>query len=183
MQTRSSDAPRSRKSSAKLARNHCKIPRILARRGQRSCLKSASMRCVIQTTSLQLLNGSAVRPNAKKWRVWHRCHANFVPKSREKIAKFPDIRRAARTKTAQIRPGSAAHTQRNVAEVDRVDVAYHFKKARVWRRNHANVAPKSRVKIAKFLKIFGAPRAQKIACTRPACAATRITSSKLFTKS
>ena len=106
------------------------------------------MRCVIQTTSLQLLNGSAVRPNAKKWRVWHRCHANFVPKSREKIAKFPDFRRAARTKTAQIKPASAAHTQRNVAEVDRVDVAYHFKKARVWRRNHANVAPKSRV----FLK-------------------------------
>ena len=95
-----SDAPRSRKSSAKLARNHCKIPRILARRGQRSCLKSASMRCVIQTTSLQLLNGSAVRPNAKKWRVWHRCHANFVPKSREKIAKFPDFRRVACTKTA-----------------------------------------------------------------------------------
>ena len=100
MQKSPSDAPRSRKSSAKLARNHCKIPRILARRGQRSCLKSASMRCVIQTTSLQLLNGSAVRPNAKKWRVWHRCHANFVPKSREKIAKFPDFRRAARTKTA-----------------------------------------------------------------------------------
>ena len=116
-------------------------------------------------------------------RVRRRCHANFPPNLRVEIPKFPEIRRAARAKTACIRPASAAHTQRNVAEVDRVDVAYHFKKARVWRRNHANVAPKSRVKIAKFLKIFGAPRAQKIACTRPACAATRITSSKLFTKS
>ena len=56
MQKLPRDAPRSRKSSAKLARNHCKIPRILARRGQRSCLKSASMRCVTQTISLQLLN-------------------------------------------------------------------------------------------------------------------------------
>ena len=113
-----------------------------------------------------------------------RCdHANFAPKSREKITKFPEFRRAARTKSACIRPASAAHTQRNVAEVHRVENAFRFEKARVQRREHANLAPKSREKVPKILKIFGAPRAQKIACTRPVCAATRLISWKLFTKS
>ena len=46
MQKSPSDAPKSRKSSAKVARKNCKFPRILARRAQRSCLKSASVRCV-----------------------------------------------------------------------------------------------------------------------------------------
>ena len=95
-----SDGQRSRNSSAKLARNHCKIPRILARRGQRSCLKSASVRCVIQTTSLWLLNESAMHPNAKK------CASGidvtqFLGQSRaKKLQNFRNFRRVARTKTA-----------------------------------------------------------------------------------
>ena len=61
--------------------------------------------------SLQILNESEVRPNAKK------CASGvditqikeFVPNAREEIAKFPEIWRAARTKTACIRPATAAH--------------------------------------------------------------------------
>ena len=73
--------------------------------------------------------------------------------------------------------------QNSVEALHRVCSAFKCKKARVTRQDHANLAPKSREIIAKFLKKFGAPRAHKIACTRPACAETRITSSKLFTKS
>ena len=98
MQKRTSDAPNHANLRAKLARNNCKIPEILARRAQRNCLNSASMRCVSRRTSLKLLTESDMCPNAKKVRVWRRCHANFAPNSREKIAKFLEIRRAARTK-------------------------------------------------------------------------------------
>ena len=120
-------------------------------------------------------------------RVWRRCHANFAPNSREEIAKFLEIRRVARAKPACIRRASVVHSQRNVAEVDRVKNAFHSEKTRVWRRDLTrkcsfNVAPNSRERIAKFLKIFGALRAQKIACTRPAWAATRVTSSKFLNK-
>jgi hypothetical protein len=66
MQKILSDAPRPRKSSAKLARNNFKFPGNLARRAQKNCLNSASMRYVNQRTSLQLFNKADVRPNAKK---------------------------------------------------------------------------------------------------------------------
>ena len=95
----------------KSVRKNCKVPGISACRAQRNCLKSASMRCVNQRAPLQLFTESDVRPDAKKVRVWRRCHAIFAPKSREEIAKFPEIRRAARTKTACIRPAKAAHAQ------------------------------------------------------------------------
>ena len=52
--------------SAKVARDNCKFPGSLARRAQRNCLNSASMRCVNQKAFLQLLSKSDVRPNAKK---------------------------------------------------------------------------------------------------------------------
>ena len=80
---------------AKLARNNCKIPEILARRAQRNCLNSASMRCVSRRTSLQLLTESEMRPNAKKVRAWRRCQANFAPNSREEFSirkfKIPEM--------------------------------------------------------------------------------------------
>ena len=106
-----------------------------------------------------------------------------MPNAREEIAKFPEIWRAARTKTACIWPASAAHALKNVAELDGIEDAFRSEKARVRRRDHANVAPKSRERNVKFSKIFSAPRAQKVACTRLACDSILITSSTLFTKS
>ena len=73
--------------------------------------------------------GSAFQ--CEKVRVRRRCHANFAPNLRDEILKFSEIRRAARAETACIRPASAAHTQRNVAEVHRVENAFRFEKARV----------------------------------------------------
>ena len=101
-----------------------------------------------------------MRPNAKKVASGVDVMQIFVPKSREEIAKFPEIRRAARTKMRAFGQQPLRMLQ-NFAGVDRVDNAFHIEKARVRRRDHANVAPKSREKIANFLKIFGAPRAQK----------------------
>ena len=119
----------------------------------------------------------------KSARLASMSHTIFAPKSREEIAKFPEIRRAARTKIACIRLANDAHAKPNIAEVVRVEKAFRSEKARVRRRDHAYVAPKSRKRIAKFRKIFGAPRAQKVACTQPLRAVTRMTSSNLFNKS
>ena len=46
--------------------------------------------------------------------------------------------------------------------VDRVSIAFRSEKESVQRRDHANFAPNSREKIAKFPKNFGGPRAQKV---------------------
>ena len=177
---------RSRKSSAKVARNNCKFPGNLARRAQRNCLKSASMRCVNRRTSLQLLTNSDVRPNAKKYASGvdvTQILGQTGPKLARRKCKISGIPARRAHKKLRAFGQQPLRMLKNCAEVDRVDNAFHIEKARVRRRDHANVAPKSRGRNANFLKKFGAPRAQKIACTRPACAAPRMTSSKLFTKS
>ena len=56
---------------------------------------------------------------------------------------------------------AAAHALKNVAEVDRVDNAFRSKKARVRRRDHANVAPKLRERNAKISKKNSARCAHK----------------------
>ena len=163
--------PTSRKSSAEVARKICKFPRILARRAAAEKLPEIGQRALRELKHVVAALGRVGSAfQCEKVRVRRRCHANFAPNLRDEIPKFPEIRRAARAKTACIRPATAMHTQRNVAEVERVDSALHSEKARVWRRDHASVAPILRERIAKFLNFFGAPRAQKIACTRRACA-------------
>ena len=148
------------------------IPRVL--------INSASMRCVSRRTSLQVLNESEMRSNAKKVRAWRRCQANFAPNSREEFLRKSGAPREQRLRALGQR---ALRMLKKKAEVDRVGNAFRSEKARVRRRDHAKVAPKSRKRIAKFPKVFGAARAQKVACTRPSCAETRMTASKLFTKS
>ena len=51
--------------SAKVARNNCKFPGILARRAQRNCLNSASMRCMKQKVPVHLLTELDVGPIVK----------------------------------------------------------------------------------------------------------------------
>ena len=184
MQRSPSDARRSRKSSAKVARNICKFPEILTRRAQRNCLKSASMRCVNRRTSPKLFTESAVRPNAKKCASGVDVTQILRQTRAKKLQNFWKSGAPRAQKLRALGRRSAAHALKNVAEVYRVDNAFRSKKARVRRRDHANVAPKSRERNAKISKKkFSALRAQEVACTRPACAATRMTSSNLFTKS
>ena len=131
---------------AKLARNNCKIPEILARRAQRNCLNSASMRCVSRIISLQVLTESDMRPNAKKVRAWRRCQANFAPNSREEFLRKSGAPREQRLRALGQR---ALRMLKNVAEVDRVENAFRSEKARVRRRDRAKVAPKSRKRVVK----------------------------------
>ena len=97
--------------SAKVARNNCKFPGILARRAQRNCPNAASMRCVSRRTSLHLLSESNVSPNVKRCASGgRRCHAIFLPNSLEKNYKISGIpARRAHQKIPCTRPASAAH--------------------------------------------------------------------------
>ena len=94
-------------------------------------------------------------------RVRRRDHANFAPKSREKVAKFPEFRRTARTKFACIRPTYVTQaTEPSLHLFTESEIRYKAKKARVKCRDHANLPRKSHEIIANFRK-FGAPRAEK----------------------
>ena len=126
--------------------------------------------------------GSAFK--CEEVRVWRRCHIiKFCAKLARKNCKISGNPARRAHKNCVHSASNRCACCKTSAEVFRIDNAFHYEKARVRRRDHANVAPKSRERIAKFLKKFGAPRAQKVSCTRLACAATRMTSSKLFTKS
>jgi hypothetical protein len=119
-------------------------------------------------------------------RVQRRDDANFAQKSREKFAKFPEIRHAPRTKTQCVHSASssfAAHTFTTSLRVDRVSIAFRSEKERVQRRDHANFAPNSREKIAKSPKIFGAPRAQKLRELSQRGSTNRRTSLQLYRES
>ena len=69
--------------------------------------------------------------------------------------------------------------------VDRVSIAFRSEKESVRRRDHTNFAPNSREKNLnfKFLKIFGAPRAQKLRELGQRGCANRRTSLQLFSES
>ena len=98
MQKSLSDEPRSRKSSAKVARNNCKISRNFnAPRAEK--LLQISQHALRELKNVaEALHRVGSASKCEEVRVWRRWHANFAPNSREKIAKFPEIRRAARTK-------------------------------------------------------------------------------------
>ena len=70
----------------------------------------------------------------------------------------------------------------DVAECQ-ASIAFRSEKASVQRRNHTNFAPNSREKIAKFPKIFGAPRAEKLRELDQRGCAKRIISLQLFCES
>ena len=67
--------------------------------------------------------------------------------------------------------------------VDRVSIAFRSEKESVQRRDHANFAPNSRERIAKFPRKIGAPRAQKLREVGQRCCAKRRTSLQLFSES
>ena len=89
-------APNSRERIAKSPKNFG-APRAqkLRELGQRGCAN--------RRTSLQLFSESACVRMQDNARVQRRDDANFAQKSREKFAKFPEIRHAPRTKNACIR--------------------------------------------------------------------------------
>ena len=96
-------APNSREKIAESPENFG-APRTqkLRKLGQRGCAK--------RRTSLQLFSESACVLMQDKARVQRRDDANFAQNSREKFAKFPEIRDALRTKIVCTRPAWAVHT-------------------------------------------------------------------------
>ena len=95
--------------SAKVARNNCKFPGILARRAQRNCLNSASMRCVSRRTSLHLLTESEVSPDVKRCASGVDVTQFFCQTRAKKIQNFRNSGTPRAQKTACTRPASAAH--------------------------------------------------------------------------
>ena len=80
-----------------------------------------------------------------------RDHANFVRKSRERIAKFPEFRRALRRKNCVYSASVRCVKSCNVAAaLQSVGTLFRSEKVRVWRRAHAKFAQKFRERIAKF---------------------------------
>ena len=97
-------------------------------------------------------------------RVQRRDDANFAQKSREKLAKIPEIRNAPRTKIACIRPACAAHAaQRRYALNERARNTFKSEKESVQRRDHANFAPNSREKNFEVSEKFRRAARTKVA--------------------
>ena len=162
MQKISSEASRSRKCSAKIARKNYKISGIAARRAPKNCANSVSMRSRNRRTLLQFLTEFQVRSNEKTRASGVDVTQIFAPNSREEF-NCRISRKSGATHAQQLRAFSqrALHMLKNVAEVDRVDNAFQSEKARVRRRDRANVAPKSRERNAKISKKNSARCAHK----------------------
>ena len=109
MQKSLSDAPRSRRSCAKIARNNCKISRNFNAPRAEKLLEIGQHALRKPKNVAEALHRVGSASKSEEVRVWRRCHANFAPNLREEIAKFSEFWRAARTKTACIRPATAAH--------------------------------------------------------------------------
>ena len=104
-------------------------------------------------------------------------------KSREKFAKCPEIRHAPRTKNCVHSASVRCAYFTTSLRVYRVSIAFRFEKESVQRRDHANFAPNSRERSEKFLKKFGAPRAQKLRELGQHGCANRRSSLQLFLES
>ena len=115
--------------------------------------------------------------------IERRAHANSAQKFARKVSKIPEIRHVSRTKnckhSASVRRAYCTASLR----LDRVSIAFRSEKESVQHWDHANFAPNSRERIAKFPKKFGAPRAQNFrGLGRRGCASLRI-SLQLFSES
>ena len=101
-----------------MTRSHCKVPEIFRRDARANFkLRELGQRgCAKRRTSLQLLSESVCVVMQDKPRVQRRDDANLAQKSREKFAKFPEIRHAPRTKIARTRPACATHTSQRRRE-------------------------------------------------------------------
>ena len=146
-----SDAPRTKKLHALVNRELC-IPHNIA--------ESQSSQYCIQ-----------IRTKTNVQRRESRDHTNFARNSRKRIAKFPKI-------FGTLRKEELHKLGRRDCTNCRTSLQLSFESmcvlrqdhSRVQRRDHAKLAQKSGKKLQNFQK-SGTPRAQRIACTRPACAA------------
>ena len=87
-----------------------KFPKKIQRAARtRSCVHSACV-CCDSHDIFESLHQVMSALTSEQARVRRRDHANFAPKSREKVAKFPEFRRTARTKFACIRPTYVSQT-------------------------------------------------------------------------
>ena len=100
-----SDAPGSRKSCAKIARNNCKISEKIRRAARtKNCMHSACVRCN-SPNILEAVHEIMTALTSEQARVRRLDHANFAPKSREKnLQIFRNFLRTARAKFACTRP-------------------------------------------------------------------------------
>ena len=81
-----------------------------------------------------------MRPDPKN-QARRRDHADFVRKSRERIAKFPEFRRALRRKNCVYSASVRCENYRNVSEaMIEVISVFRSEKVRAWRRDHAKFA-------------------------------------------
>ena len=120
---------------------------------------------------------------SEKARARRRDHANFVRKSRERIAKFPEFRRATRTEFVLLGQHALRIPYDVTEALDRVHRAFRSKKAATGSIARSDPKKQARgVEITQILcespgeelqnfRNFGMPLAEKNVCTRPACAA------------
>ena len=139
-----------------------KFPKIFGTPRAEKLHKFGQRDCTNCRTSLQLFCESMCVLMQDNARVQRRDDANFAQKSREKFAKFSEIRHAPRIKKLRALGQRALHNSRNVAAaLNEIQRLFKAEKVRVRRRDHANFALKSREKNCEIPGIL-AHRAHKI---------------------
>ena len=115
------------------------------------------------------------------------CSVEMTPSLRKirakNFANFPEFRHVPARKNCMHSAGVRCAYFTTWLRVFRVSIAFRSEKESVQRRDHANFAPNSRERIAKFPKKFGAPRAQKLRELGQRGCANRRTSLQLFSES
>ena len=112
-----------------------------------------------------------------------RDHAHSAPKSRERIAKFPKNFGAPRAQKLRALSMRSEKSNDIFKAPEQITSALPSKKRAVGVEITQSFAPKSRERIAEFLEFRRAARTKKCMHSACLCAATRMTSLKLFTKS
>ena len=109
----------------------------------------------------------------KKESVQRRGHANFAPNSREKNCENPEsFQRATRTLKSCVNSASVvARTAELRCSPFLSRHALSRKIARDFSVEMTQILRENRAKILQNFRKSGTPRAQRIACTRPACVA------------
>ena len=159
-------ASMSRKFCAKLARRNCKISGNPARRAHKNCVHSASEGCACSINvaeDVRVDNAFRSEKNARSASRSRECCAKIA---RKKCKIFENFQRAARTKSC-VHSACVRFNSHDIFDaLHQVMSALTSEQTRVRRRDHANFAPKSREKIAKFLEFRRTART-KFACSRP----------------
>ena len=132
--------------------------------------------------SLQPLNQLELCTRSERVRVWRRAHAKFPQRFRERIAKFPEFRRALRRKNCEHSASVRCEKYRNVAAaLGEVGSLFRSEKVRVWRRDHAKSAQKFHETNANFPEFRRATRTEFVFFSASMRCTNRMTSPKLST--